>query len=385
MSAELIRDFTDTEARERLILKWGTVPEDVLPAWVAEMDFPVFEEITRAVAAAVSVSALGYPVFGSAAGHALGTAYSGFAARHYGQEVDPSWVLPVVDVTAGVRLAVDALSEPGPVITPTPCYPPMLEVGAVTGKGRVDVPIDPDAEVAALDLVGIERELAAGARTVILINPHNPWGRAFTRGELEALRDLVVAFGARVVSDEIHAPLVLPGAQHIPYLSLPGTADHAVAVVAASKAFNTAGLRCAQLVVGDEKTRTRLASVEMARNDSWSPLGVIAAQVAYTHGDQWLAPLVQRLGAQRTHYSELLGEHLPQARTRPLEATYLSWLDLRAYGYDDPAAVALERGRVQVSPGHDFHPGLPGHVRVNLATSPERLTEIIRRLALALN
>lgn len=381
----MIRDFTDAEARERLVLKWGIVPDDVLPAWVAEMDFAVHEPIRTAVGDAVAGSALGYPVFGATAGAALGSAYAGFAARHYGHQLDPSWVLPVVDVTAGVRLAVDVLSEPGPVITPTPCYPPMLEIGAVTGKGRVDVPIDPDSDRAALDLVGIERELAAGARTVILINPHNPWGRAFTRPELEALRDLVTGFGARVVADEIHAPLVLPGAEHIPYLSLPGTADHAVAVVAASKAFNTAGLRCAQVVVGDDATRDRLASAEMSRNDSWSPLGVIAARVAYAEGDEWLAALIERLAAQRDLYTALLAEHLPAARTRPLEATFLSWLDLRGYGHDDPATIALERGRVQVSPGHDFEPGLPGHVRVNLATSPERLTEIVRRLASALS
>ncbi len=383
MTAE-IRDFTDAEARARLILKWGTVPADVIPAWVAEMDFAVWEGITSRVGAAVADSALGYPVFGGSAGAALGSAYAGFAARHYGQELDPAWVLPVVDVTAGVRVAIDALSAPGPVVTPTPCYPPMLDIGALTGRPRIDVPLDPDSTQATLDLAGIERALAAGARTVILINPHNPWGRAFTRAELEALRDLVTAYDARVVSDEIHAPLVLPGATHIPYLSLPGTAGHAVAVVAASKAFNTAGLRCAQLVAGDDDTRDRLASVEMARNDSWSPLGVVAARVAYAEGDAWLAALKRRLADQRDLFATLVADHLPEARTRPLEATYLAWLDLRAYGHDDPAAVALERGRVQVSPGHDFQPGLPGHVRLNLATSPERLSEIVRRLALAL-
>ena len=122
----------------------------------------------------------------------------------------------------------------------------------------------------------------------------------------------------------------------------------------------------------------------MARNDSWSVLGVEASIAAYTHGDSWLADLRARLSAQRDLLVELLAEHLPDAQMRPLEATYLAWLDLRAYGHDDPAAVALERQRVQVAAGHDYHPGLPGHVRVNIATSRERLVEIVGRLAAAI-
>ena len=177
------------------------------------------------------------------------------------------------------------------------------------------------------------------------------------------MRDVVVRHGARVVSDEIHAPLVLPGAEHVSYLSLEGTADHAVAVVAASKAFNTAGLRCAQIVTGDAATARRLRDVPMARNDSWSSLGVVAAVAAYTSGDPWLAALVERLDAQRTLLGELLAAHLPEARMRPLEATYLAWLDLRAYGHERPAEVAKERGKVWVSEGDDYHPGLAGHVR----------------------
>jgi cystathionine beta-lyase len=196
---------------------------------------------------------------------------------------------------------------------------------------------------------------------------------------------VATAHGARVVSDEIHAPLVLPGAEHVPYLSIPGTADHAVAIVAASKAFNIAGLRCAQIVTADEGTRDRLLAVPEVRNDSWSPLGVVAAVAAYTHGDPWLAALVDRLDRLRTLLGELLAAELPEARMRPLEATYLAWLDLGSYGYDDPAAVVRERTGVVLAAGHEFEPGLAGHVRLNIATSEARLTEIVRRTARALN
>lgn len=383
----MIRDLTDAEARRALILKWGVVDPDVIPAWIAEMDYATADVVTDALHAAIDAGQTGYPPFG--AGGELGEAYAAWALRQFGHRDDPDHVMPVVDVTAGVRLALDVLSDPAPMVMPVPAYSPQLEIAQITGRERWDLVVDPDADRCAIDLDQLDRLLADGARTLLLTQPHNPWGRVFGRAELEGIRDVVTAHGARVVSDEIHAPLVLPGREHIPYLSLPGTADHAVAVVASSKAFNTAGLKCAQVVTGDDATRDRLLAAPMARNDSWSSLGVVAAVAAYTHGDPWLAALRERLDRQRTLLGELLATHLPQARVRPLEATYLAWLDLRAYapagaGRWDPAEVLLEKGRVKVAPGHDYHPGLGGHVRLNIATSPERLTEIVHRIAAAL-
>jgi cysteine-S-conjugate beta-lyase len=379
----VIRDLTDAEARRALVLKWGTVEPDVIPAWVAEMDYATADVVTDALHAAIEAGQTGYPPFGT--GGPLGRAYAGWAGRQFGHRVDPEHVLPVVDVTAGVRLALDLLSDPGPMVMPVPGYSPQLEIAAITGRERVDLVVDPDAERAEFDLDALDRLFAEGARTLLLTQPHNPWGRVFTQDELEGIRDVVGRHGARVVSDEIHAPLVLEGSPpHVSYLSLDGTADHAVAVVAGSKAFNTQGLKCAQILAPDAATRERLRNVPMARNDSWSPLGVVAAIAAYTECDDWLDALRARLSAQRDLLVELLAEHLPEARMRPLEATYLAWIDLRAYGHDDPAAIALEQGRVRLSPGHDYHAGLPGHVRLNIATSPDRLTEVVRRMGKSL-
>jgi cysteine-S-conjugate beta-lyase len=289
-----------------------------------------------------------------------------------------------MDVTTGGRGALEVLSDPGPVVLPTPAYHPQLGVAGLSGRETWELPVDPAAESAMPDLDRLDDLFARGARTLLLTQPHNPLGHVHTRDQLEAVRDVVVRHGARVISDEIHAPLVLPGAEHVPYLSLDGTADHAVAVLAASKAFNTPGLRCAQIVTADQATRDRLLAEPLARNDSWSPLGEIAAVAAYREGDAWLASLVERLDQQRSLLARLLAEHLPAARMRPLQSTFLAWLDLRAYGHADPAAVALARGRVRVEAGDRYQHGLEGHVRVNVATSPERLTEIVRRLALAL-
>jgi cysteine-S-conjugate beta-lyase len=377
----VIRDLTDDEARAALVLKWGRTEPGVIPAWVAEMDYALDPVVQEAVLRAVRDGVAGYPVDGYTP--ELAEAYAAFAMRHYGSVVEPEWVTPVVDVTAGVRVALDVFSDDGPVVFLVPGYSPQLDIAAITGRKRVDLVVDPDATRAEVDLDQLDALFADGARTLLLTQPHNPWGRVFTRPELEGIRDVVLRHGARVVSDEIHAPLVLPGAHHTSYLDLPGTHEHAVAVVAASKAFNTAGLRCAQLVVPDAAARQVLAEQPMSRNDSWSPLGVVAAVAAYTDGDPWLASLIERLDQLRTLLGELLAEHLSLARMRPLEATYLVWLDARAYGHDDPAAVAFERGRVKLGPGHDYAPGLTGHVRLNIGTSPDRLTEIVRRLGVA--
>ena len=375
-----IIDLTDEQARAMIRLKWG-VPADVIPAWVAEMDYAVDPLVLGAVQEALSGGVTGYPLFGH--DPELAESYAGWSARHFGWAPDPAAVHPVSDVTAGVRVAIDVFSGPGGVIFPTPGYNAQFGLAAVTGREEVEMALPADAERAEIDLDHLDRLFTEGAQTLLLTQPHNPWGRVFTRAELEGIRDVVVRHGARVVSDEIHAPLVLPGAEHVPYLSIEGTHDHAIAVVAASKAFNTAGLRCAQLVVPDPDAQQRLLAEPMSRNDSYSPLGVIGARAAYDLGDGWLASLIERLDQQRSLLTELLAAHLPEVRMRPIEATYLAWLDASAYGHEDPAQVALERGRVQVSAGHSYAPGSTGHVRLNIATSPARLTEIVERLASA--
>lgn len=375
-----IVDLTDDEARLSLPLKWG-VPADVVPAWVAEMDYAVDPVVLEAVQRMLADGITGYPLFGW--DRELAESYAGWSARHFGWAPEPEAVHPVVDVTAGVRLAIDVFSGPGGVVFPTPGYNAQFGLAGVTGREEVRLDVPASAARAEIDLDRLDRLFADGAQTLILTQPHNPWGRVFTRAELEGIRDVVLRHGARVVSDEIHAPLVLPGAEHVSYLSIEGTHDHAVAVVAASKAFNTAGLRCAQVVVPSAADRAVLADQPMSRNDSHSPVGAVAARAAYDHGDPWLASLVERLDQQRALLGELLAAHLPDVRMRPLEATYLAWLDASAYGHDAAAAVALERGRVQVSPGESYAPGTTGQVRLNIATSPGRLTEIVQRLAKA--
>ena len=215
----MIRDLTDDEARAASPLKWGMTEPGVIPAWVAEMDYAVAEPIVAALQDAIGRGELGYPRFDLGGGE-LGEAYAAFAGRHFGHDVDPGHVLATVDVTAGVRLALDVLSEDkSPMVLPLPAYSPQLGLAEVTNRAAVGPPGDPDGDEYVLDLDHLDRLFADGARTLLLTNPHNPCSHVHTRAELEGIRDLALKHGARVISDEIHAPLVLPGATHVPYLA----------------------------------------------------------------------------------------------------------------------------------------------------------------------
>lgn len=375
-------DLTDERLQATGSVKWTFAGPGVLPAWVAEMDVAPCPAVLAALHDALDDGTLGYPALDRDT--ALPEATAAFAAKRLGLQIDPVAVISTGDVMAGVSLTLQALCEPAPVVVPVPSYPPFLAVVPLSGRELAPVPFGASDGRPVLDLDRIGAALAAGARTVLLANPHNPLGRAFTRAELEGLRDVVLAHGARVISDEIHAPLVLDGATHVPYASVEGTAGHVTTVLAASKAFNVPGLKCAQIVASSAHDLAALRSLPHIANHGVSPLGVVATVAAYTEGAAWLDGLLDHLADRRTQFAGLVAEHLPQLGHVPPEATYLAWLDARPSGLADPAATVLAGSRVMVSPGRDFGAGYEGFMRVNLATSAERLERVVTGIAAAL-
>ncbi|MFN8077138.1 MAG: aminotransferase class I/II-fold pyridoxal phosphate-dependent enzyme [Kineosporiaceae bacterium] len=375
-------DLDDDELRAAGTAKWGAAPAGVLPAWVAEMDVRGCPPVVEAVLAAVRAGRTGYADLSAANG--LAEATTAFLLAEFGWQVDPAEVTATADVMAGIRLVLETCCEPGPVVVPVPTYPPFLAVAPLTGRDAVRVPLTATGGgVPALDLSAIGAALAAGARTVLLSSPHNPSGRAFTRAELEGLRDVVLARGARVISDEIHAPLVLaPGRSHVPFASLDGAGGCTVTVLAASKAWNVAGLKCAQIVTSNPADRARLRAVAHVANGGTSPLGVVATVAAYREGGAWLAALREQLSARLDQLMATAARDLPGVRVVRPEATYLAWLDASAYatGESWDAAASALRGGVMLSRGPDF--AAPAtHARLNVATSAERLERILARLA----
>jgi cysteine-S-conjugate beta-lyase len=372
----------EARLRRRRTVKWTLYGPDVLPAWVAEMDFDVAPVVRAAINDAVEREDFGYVEgdFGE-----LTTACSGFLASMHGWEVSPARIFPVADVLSGIAVALAVLVEPGaPVVVPTPAYPPFFEVVELGGRPVAPVPMIQAAERAELDVEAIEQALQAGARAVLLCNPHNPTGRVFTNDELTELATIVDRHGARVVADEVHAPLVYEGHTHVPYGTVTdAAAAHSVTVTSASKAFNLAGLKCAQVVTTNHDDAKRWRGLRVFEVPGPTPLGIAASVAAYRDGGDWLRALVAQLDDNRRLLGELLADSVPKIGYREPEATFLAWLDCAALGFADPARSFLDHGRVAVSDGPAFGAGNEQYVRLNFATSPELLHRIVGGMAAA--
>jgi cystathionine beta-lyase len=305
----------------------------------------------------------------------------------------------VPDVMLGIVEVLRLLTARGDtVVVSSPVYPPFYAFVAHDGRRVLPAPLGGDGrlDLAALEDAFRQASAAAGRPAYLLCNPHNPTGVVPTRAELTAVAALATRYGVRVVADEIHAPLVLPGATFTPYLTVQG-ADDAVAVTSASKAWNLAGLKAAVAVAGPA-ARPDLARMPEEVGHGPSHLGVIAHAAAFTNGEPWLDGLLGGLDVNRQLLGRLLAQQLPQVGYRPPQGTYLAWLDCRALGIDDgdgaegagvvtelagPARFFLDRAGVALTSGHVFGPGGAGHVRLNLATSPAVLREAVSRMAAA--
>lgn len=349
--------------------------------WVAEMDFPRAEPIVAALHAALESGDTGYVDPRTAD---LGGAFAGFAARRFGWTVDPEQVALVPDVNAGIGEVLRLVTAAGDgVVVNTPAYPPFFSVIEDCGRKVVPVPMLRQDGLWRLDLDGTERAFTAGVRTYLLCNPHNPTGRVFTRAELEPLVALAARYEVTVVSDEIHAPLTLAGAEHVPWLTL-GTpaAERGIALTSASKAFDIAGLKCAIAITAHPAMHKELRRLPDEVAYRASILGAIASEAAFRHGDAWLDAVRDQLDRNRRLLADLLAEHLPAVAYTPPEASFLSWLDCTNLGLgDDPAAAFLERGRVALSRGPDFGSDGRGFARLNIGTSADLVAEGVHRMA----
>ncbi|MGO4534579.1 MalY/PatB family protein [Leifsonia sp. 2MCAF36] len=369
--------------RQRTSEKWRAYPDDVLPLFVAEMDYPLAPPIADALHAAVDRSDTGY----IGPDDRTQRAFADYARRRWGWDVDPAQTRTTTDVGVVIVETLRMLIEPGDrvVVTP-PVYPPFFDFIPEAGGVVEEVPLldgGSDGTGWALDLAGLERAFAGGAKAFLLCNPHNPLGLVHPRAELEAVAELAAHHGVWVVSDEVHAPLTHSGAQFTPFLSVSADARRVgIAAHAASKAWNLAGLKCALFVTTSGELAERVHGLPIEVEVRTSQFGRIATEAAYRSGQDWLDGALAAIESNRALLSLLLTDRLPHVRYREPHASYLAWLDLRELGWgDDPAARILERARVALNPGTDFGTQGAGFVRLNFACSPEVLTEAVDRIA----
>lgn len=366
------------ERRATASVKWDRYGgRDVLPLWVADMDFRAPAPVLEALARRVEHGVFGY----THAAPGLGEAIVAHAERRYGWRIEPGWLVWLPGAVAALNAACRLTR--GPVATSTPIYPPFLEAPGNMGRDLAAVPLARGEAGYALDLDGLEEAFARGADLFFFCNPHNPVGRVFAREELEALAARLLAHDVVVVSDELHADLVLDERlRHLPLAAAaPELASRTITLLSPSKTFNLAGLGFSYAVIPDAALRRRFRTAIHGIVPYVNALAYTAAEAAYRYGWDWHAALVRYLRANRDRVGEVLAG-LAGVAAEPPQGTYLYWLDLRATGIADPVRH-LEQHGVGLSGGADF--GAPGFARLNFACPRATLDAALERIRAALS
>nr|WP_062334939.1 aminotransferase class I/II-fold pyridoxal phosphate-dependent enzyme [Herbidospora sakaeratensis] len=360
--------LTVEQARKRDGTKWTQAEGDVIPAWVADMDFPVAGPIRDAIMHRVTTD-MGYPDWPwEQPGLPLPEVFAERMAARYGFHPDPVHVRTFTDLNQSLQALLDVLTEPGEgVLTHTPTYNAFLMTLEAMNRPPVPIPLVPDGESWRAELPADPR----GARVLLLVNPHNPTGRCFTRTELEEIAEYADRHDLTVISDEIHCDLVFAPHEHIPFGLL--RPKRTVTITSASKAFNMGGLHCAIAHVGSARAREALATRPPALYGQPSVLGVAATVAAWRECDAWLDGVVAVLDRNR----KTLAQRLPAGWSyRVPEATYLAWIDT---GIPDAAAFLEREARVKVAPG-SIYGASDSWIRLNFGTSGPILEEILDRI-----
>lgn len=378
--------ITEAQLRTAGSLKWSEFP-DTLPAWVAEMDFGLAAPIEAVLAESVAAGRVGY--LPNALIPALGAATSAFLAARHGWKVPAEWIRPVPDVLTALECTVRFFTpDRGRIVVMTPAYMPFIWLPATYGRELVQVPMLQGDDTWDVDFAAIEAALSEGD-LLVLCNPHNPIGKVYTRAELERLSVIVARRGARVFADEIHAPLVYDGGRHVPYASVnAAAAGHTVTATSASKAWNLAGLKTAQIIFSNVADAAVWSEKGGFKEHGATPLGVVANTAAYSAAVPWLDGVVGYLDGNRALLRELVGQHLPGASFVDSAGTYLAFIDCNGLDLGGfagtPAAFFAEHAGVIVNDGGECGYAGTGFVRLNFATPAPILRRIVEAMGAAL-
>ncbi|MBI9001003.1 aminotransferase class I/II-fold pyridoxal phosphate-dependent enzyme [Corynebacterium sp. CCM 9185] len=362
------------QLRERGTQKWTHHPDDVLPLWIAESDFGTCPEVKQAIADAVQREAFGYPPEPSA----LRSAMVSFYRSRYAVNLNPDGIFAIPDVVRGLELAITHFTRPGsPVIIPVPCYPPFLDLPLITDREALYVSAE-----GGLDADEIEQAFAAGAGSLLLCSPNNPLGYTFDADFLRVLADIAARHGGRIIVDEIHSHLVYDRLHTMAATVSETAAATCITVTAASKAWNVAGLKCAQLIFTNPDDITIWYGLNHLLRGGYSTLGLVASEACYLADQSFLTKELEYLRSNRDWLADELPARIPGLRTTVPEATYLMWLDFRDTAVPgEPAPWLLKHAGVALNDGTTFGPGGSGHARLNFASSRATLTEAVNRMA----
>jgi len=367
------------DLRNRKSVKWRQFPSDVLPLPVAEMDFPIAEPVKFALRDMIERSDTGY----------LGPfpemfeAFAEFARQRWNWIVDVSQMRIATDVGVGTVEVIRTLINPGDrVMLNSPVYDNMWRWVAEVKATLVDVPLKENNLEYSLDLDAIELEYRKGIKVHILCHPHNPVGVIFSKEVLEKIADLAARYQVKVISDEIHGPLVYETKTFTPFLAVSDAArEVGIAVTSASKGFNLAGLKCALIITSSQELKEKINSMPISVAFRASLFGAVAATAAFRDSLAWLDGVIAALNENRNLVRRLIDTQLPAIGYRIPDFGYLAWLDLSNLGLgEDPTKLILERGKLAINGGVMYGPKHTGFARLNFGTSPEIITEAFHRI-----
>jgi cystathionine beta-lyase len=366
--------------------KWNKYGPDVLPLWVADMDFASPPPVIEALRARVEHGVYGYLREGAPE---LVEVFTDRCRKRYGWDVPPEAVMLMPGVNPANNVAARSVCVPGDgFVILTPAYPPILRV---PGNVALEAQLPALARRAdgryEIDFDAFERAITPRTKAFLLCNPHNPVGRVYTRAELQHLADICLRHGLAIIADEIHCDLVYAGHEHVPMASLsPEIAARTITLMAPSKTFNQAGLKASVGIVTEPKLRERF---QAARADLVQPtaniLGYTAMVAAYRDGGPWHEALLRYLGANRDFLADYVTANLPGITMAKPEGTYLAWLDCRQTGIADPFTFFLQKATVAFNDGKNFGAPGDGFVRLNFGTPRALLTEGLERMRKALS
>lgn len=371
-------------------VKWGAVEPDVIPAWVADMDFGVPPMVRTRVAEVLDRGDLGYPFWPD--GDPLVHAFEDRMAARFAWSPAPGRTRVFTDLIQILQVVIEAATSPGDgVALHVPNYPPFLASIERSGRRIVPLPMRRSADGWDIETAGLgERLRRSDVRLMLIVNPHNPTGRVLTRTELAGLADGARDADVVVLSDEIHADLVFDAASHIPFASLSAdAAARTITATSATKAFNIAGMRCAVAHIGSDVVRSRLEAAPLDYFGQPSILGRVATVAAWTESEDWLEDIRAVLAQNRATIADWMDRSPFDVVYRSPEASYLSWVDFGGTAIaHDPAGEIERRGRVRLSAGADFseHTAVEtrSFARLNSATSPDNVRAILHRIGTAL-
>jgi cystathionine beta-lyase len=365
-------------------VKWGFFSQDVLPMWVADMDFVSPPEVIAALHERVEHGVFGYPMVTKE----MKEVVVGRMAERYAWKIDPADLIFVPGVVPGFNLVCQAFAGAGSsILMQTPVYPPFLSAPGYAGAERIEVELVRDGSGRyGVDFEAFEQAIRPETKVFMLCNPHNPVGRVFEKSELERLAEICLRHQVLICSDEIHSDLVFSGYQHTPIASLSEEiAMQTVTLIAPSKTFNIAGLECSVIICKNPEYRKQIEHSRRGLIGSVNVLGLAAGLSAYREGDAWLKELLVVLEGNRDLLVNFMRERLPEIKIYPPEGTYLAWLDCRAIDFQqDACEFFINKAKVAFNNGKEFGAPGEGFVRFNFGCPRAMVQEALEKMEKAI-